>query len=789
MDNVKFRIGHIAAPAIVLAATLIGAVAQQPASPRSAQPVDLHSNPAIQNSSAVSPSQAKSIVAGPDTLVSLPGHLAPALQRAQDLGRVASNTQIEHVALLLKRSPAEESSAANAIDALQNPKSPTYHHWMTAKEYGSAYGMSDADVDQVATYLAGFGLHVEGLDEGRMTLHFSGAASQIEDAFHTEIHKYQVGSAVHISNSTEPQVPASISGLVAGVPLSDFMPHPLYTGAISVKRDPKTGKYVQVSAGKASPNFNISDNGLEYQLVSPQDFATIYNISPVWTQGNRGAGQTVAVVEDTLMKAADVSTFRQAFGLSGYAGTFAQEAPAGSHPCQSPGVTGNAPEAALDAEWAGSTAPDAAVVLAACADTQTQFGGLLATMNLLAASQPPQVISMSYGSCEAEMTPIEINQFESAYQQAAAEGVTMVVSTGDSGAAGCDDNAYYATHGIAASGYASTPYNLAVGGTDFYDVLQGTTANYWSTTNSSTYESALSYIPEKTWNNSCADSDLVAYEGFEAAYGASGLCNNYPGSSWLSTQSGSGAPSSTYAKPSWQVVYGNPADNLRDIPDVSLFASNGFYGHGLVFCDSDKYVGGVPCVYSNANDTVLNMAGGTSFAAPSMAGILALITQKYGRQGNVDASLYSLAATQYGTATPDSSIAQCDATLGNETGSSCIFHDVTHGSNSVPCLGTGCFGSNSETYIYGATSTSISEFEEAYPSSSGWDFATGLGSMNVANLFNAWAQLSPSSGGGQTGNSGSSGIGRPISPITRLPVRSVPIRVIPVDLSNAPAIF
>jgi subtilase family serine protease len=682
-------------------------------------------------------------------LVQLTGQVAPIVSRSQDLGRVSPNLPFEHVFLQLKRTPAQEAALDQAIADLHNPKSPSFHKWMTAAQFGAQFGATDAQIQQVTDYLAANGLQVEGTNEGRTILSFSGVAGTLEQAFHTEIHTLNVHGVAHVSNISELSIPASLSGLISGVSMSDFKPHPLVSGARSVKRNVAEKKLVQV--GTASPDFTTPYEGGFLELVAPGDFATIYNLTPLWNQGYRGAGQMVAVVEDSLIKAADVTTYRNAFGLSQYKGTFTQEMPAGALPCGNPGANGAELEAALDAQWAGSTAPDAAIVLAACADTRTEFGGLIATVNLLSQKTLPNTISMSYGECEVEMGQSQINQFGAVFQQAVAEGVTVFVSSGDEGAASCDADQHYAENGIQVSGFGSTPYNVSVGGTDFYDTALNTNSQYWSNTNSVTFTSALSYVPEKTWNDSCADSTIIGLEGYTVGYGASGFCNSYQPTADVTTASGSGGASSVWLKPSWQNVAGIPADNVRDMPDVSLFSANGFYGHALVFCDSDPKSYGVPCDFSNPTDAALDIAGGTSFASPAMAGIFALITQKYGSQGNADIGLYTLAASEYGTQTAPISAAPCNSTLGTGIGSTCTFNDVTEGNIAVPCFEANCYGSNYNYGLYGVLSVDTSQFTPAYPTTPAWDFATGLGSVNVANLFNNWAQVMPPSANGNPG--------------------------------------
>jgi subtilase family serine protease len=527
------------------------------------------------------------------------------------------------------------------------------------------------------------------------------------------------------------------------------MPHPLYRDLGPVRRPAATGAWSPVSR----TDFTVADgtNGTYYG-VAPADFATIYNLRPLFLEGWRGAGQTVAVIENTdLASASDVASFRTAFGLAGYAGTFNQVHPSGGATCTDPGVNSFEPEAALDAEWAGASAPDAAITLASCADT-TVFGGLIAIENLINGPSVPKILSLSYGQCESANGASANASYANTYQQAAAEGVSVFVSAGDSGAAACDQSLGYATHGIAVSGFASTPYNVAVGGTDFmddYDAIEGgpSLSRYWGATNGATFGSALSYIPEIPWNDSCASELISGYHGYTQTYGSTGFCTSTAGSAYLTTSAAGGGPSSFSAQPSWQTgVPGLPtaSSGARYLPDVALFAGDGVFSHFYVFCLSDSAHGGVPCNYTSTTDTLALAAGGTSFAAPAFAGIQALINQKTGSsQGNPNYMYYRLAAEQ----AAGSGGASCNSDRGSPTApvlpaSSCVFYDVTAGDTDVPCEGTdACVGFSAPggKTVYGALSTSSTSFSAAYPASTGWDYATGLGSVNAYNLANAFA--------------------------------------------------
>jgi subtilase family serine protease len=664
-------------------------------------------------------------------LVTLSGNVRPEATSANDRGKLASSQPIQHAQLLLTMPAASQTALVAAIKQMYTPGSPTFHHWLTAAQFGAAYGPTTASVNTVTSWLTSHGMTVNGVQPSHLIIDFSGTASQINAAFQTEMHAYEVGGARHMANASDPKIPESLSGIVHGVvSLNDFRPHPKV---------------------RARPAYTFTSSGSTYRAVVPGDLATIYNLNPLFSAGISGQGQSIVVIEDTnVYSTADWSTFRAKFGLSGYTlGSLTQVQPSGASACANPGtVAGNEVEAELDAEWASAAAPNAAIVLASCADTTTTFGGLIALENLVNSAAPPAIVSISYGECETLNGATANAAYNAIYQQAVTEGTSIFVAAGDEGAASCDAGQSYATHGITVSGFASTPYNVAVGGTDFADSSQGTNSLYWSGTNSATYASALSYVPEIPWNDSCASGLIATAFGDSVTYGKNGFCNTRTGQSYfLNLDAGSGGPSACatgtapasgdvggtcagYAKPSWQSVFGNPADGVRDLPDVSLFAADGVWGHYYVFCDSDRADGGAPCTGAPSSWAG---AGGTSFATPIMAGIQALVNQKQGSaQGLPTPVYYALAAQEYGA----SGSSNCNSSSGKSIGSGCVFNNVTLGSMDLPCYhGPNCYLPSG---TLGVLSTSTSAFGAAYGTGNGWNFATGLGSVNAANLVNNW---------------------------------------------------
>ncbi len=703
------------------------------------------------------------------SLVSLHGNVRPEANSGNDLGLVDDNLPLDHLLLQLKRPADTEQAAERFIESQQDPQSPNYHHWLSAAESGERFGTVEQDLDSVKQWLGSHGFKVNQVHPNGMLIDFSGTAGQVREAFHTEIHNLEVNGKSHIANMSDPRIPVALAPVVEGVvSLHDFMPH---TMAVP------------------HANYTFTSGGYTYQALVPGDLQTIYNFSPAYQAGYTGAGQTIVVLEDSdVYSTSDFTTFRSTFGLSTQypSGALTQVHPAGgtASNCSDPGVNSDDSEAEIDSQWASAAAPNATIEVASCADTRTNFGGFIALQNLLAEAQPPSIVSISYGESEAQNGASANAYINSLYQTAVMAGVSIFVAAGDEGAASSDAGATTATHGITVSAYASTVYNVAAGGTDFSDTYSSTTSTYWSSKNAANYSSAESYIPEIPWNDSCAGQLIATTLGFATTYGSSGLCDSATARSdgLLSVAGGSGGPSNCatgspsqsgvasgscqgYTKPSWQAgLYGNPSDGVRDIPDVSMFASNGFWGHYLVVCYSDpgRNRGGVPCTGAPSGWAGF---GGTSFSAPVLAGVQALINQKMkgAPQGNPNVTLYQMAKAAYGIGAASPGISGCNSS--NVTGG-CVFHDVTLGDmdmnctpNSPDCYDTssssgggsgsgggggsrggfgGFGGSGGGSKNGGVLSTSTSAYALAYGTAPGWDFATGIGTVNVGLLVSNW---------------------------------------------------
>jgi hypothetical protein len=661
----------------------------------------------------------------PLKMVALRGNTHPLARSEYDRGAVSDSMPMSRVLLLLQRSPDQEQALQQLLEQQQSKASPNYHAWLTPEQFGQQFGVADADIQVITQWLASQGFSQINASPGRMVIEFSGTAGQVRRAFHTEIHRFVIDGEEHTANIADPQIPAALAPVVAGVvSLHDFPKRSHATALGEFRRkigEPGLQPLLTLPNPFGSGNF--------YGLA-PGDFATIYNTKPLLTAGNDGTGQTIAIVGETNLNVQDVQQFRTLFGL-----------PANFDATNivlngaDPGITstGEETEADLDVQWSGAVAPGATVKFVVSASTPASAGIDLSALYIIEHNLAA-VMSESYGACENVLGAAGNAFYSNLWEQAAAQGITVVVSSGDGGSAGCDDfnNPQPAKQGLAVSGLASTPYNVSVGGTDFDQVNNW--ASYWSPTNDATGTSAKSYIPEIPWSQNCAQIGLTG-------------CGSSAPQRSVNIVAGSGGPSALYAKPQWQLgVAGMPNDSHRDQPDVSLFASVGFNGTAYVLCQSDR----IGSCYVNSGSASVGLVGGTSASAPAFAGIIALVNQKQSstsnpapRQGNANNILYALAKKSGASCTSSPTEA-----------ANCVFNDVTKGNtflptgkpgvgtNSVPCQGgspgcsTGAAGGNGVLVDPARPTT------EAWTATAGYDMTTGLGSVNVNNLATVWGTAS-----------------------------------------------
>jgi hypothetical protein len=643
----------------------------------------------------------------------LKGNVHPLARAEFDRGEVPAAMPLHRMLLVLKRSDQQETVLRRLIEDQQYKKSSSYHQWLTPQQFGAQFGPADSDLAAVVSWLAASGFEVTQISNGRTVIEFKGTAGQVKQAFGTALHKYLVNGEEHLANSTDPSIPTALAPVVAGVnSLHSFLKKAqnVYVGKYSAK----TKQLIP-----AQPNLTFGCGSDTCYGLGPYDFANIYDLIPLWNASPaiNGSGQTIAIVGRTDINPNDAPTFWTLFGLDG------------THAPQptlniitngiDPGFTGDEPEADIDTQWSGAVAPGATIDFVTSASTETEDGIDLSALYIIDNNLAP-VMSESYGSCELAMGSGGVDFYSAIWEQAASQGITVMVSTGDSGAAGCDDPNGPVTEeigffdGLAVNGIASTWFNVAVGGTDFNQYNSWST--YWNNSNDATTQQSVknnTYIPETTWNDSCTNS-LWTTLGWGS--NAEAVCNNSQLGDIFPT-GGSGGESSFWNTPTWQTGIPNSGDNARDMPDVSLFASNGFVGSFYLICQSDASPTG-SCDVTSPN-TDLQGYGGTSVASPAFAGIMALVNQKTASpQGNANLVLYNLISKQ-----PNA------------------FHDIAAGSTiAMPC-NTGSQGclTNIPSDAFGVTATSQSVV--AWPTLTGYDLATGLGSVDAANLVNNWSKV------------------------------------------------
>ena len=719
-------------------------------------------------------------------LLTLKGNTPPVAEAKNDAGRVTPDLRMTDLILVLRRSPEQQAAFDAFVESQYDPGSPNFHHWLQANEVGEKFGPALADIATVSKWLESHGLSVDGISEDRMTIRFSGTAAQVESAFHTEIHNLVVKGERHISNMSDPQIPMALEAAVVGPKaLHNFVPRPMHRTGAKVTLNQQTGKWERIPgtspfdlAGFAGaktipqPEMATNGSGAVYEDMTPSDFATIYNVAPLWQSSIDGTGQTIAVVGRSDINTADVASFRSLFGLPAKTPNIIHN---GTDPGACTGTTGSCTlddqvENTLDVEWSGAIAKNATIDLVVTQQTNSN-DPIYESANYVINHNTASVLSVSYGLCELGMGTANNTAYNNLWHTASSAGIAVFTATGDSGSPACDQGQssstpYGANFGLSVSGVASTPYDTAVGGTDFTwcnpTPSGGGCASgspYWAVSNNSTTgANAQSYLPEVPWNDTCTTPAGINYiKALQGIFGGASvtdaesacnyIANNYlailnahagnpdlsffvnvegagGGASNCTTSDGSHPSSCTggYATPSWQTgVTGLPGDGKRHVPDVSFFAGAGFFNSAYIVCVSAAGT----CLTSTSatSGQTAQEIGGTSVSTPAMAGVMALINQKAGSaQGNPNSVLYHLAAQQ--------TYSSCKSETGTVS-NGCYFNDVDAGTIAMPCE------SGSPNCTVGTSGDAYGVLS-GFAAGVGYDSATGLGSLNVANVVNAW---------------------------------------------------
>jgi pseudomonalisin len=617
----------------------------------------------------------------PANRVVLQGQRAPWALPQSSQGPVPSDTMLEHLTLVLKRSPQQQKAFEQFLQQLQEPGSPNYHRWLTPVQVGKRFGASEHDIDAVSEWLRSEGLRVNSVANSRMMIDFSGTASMVGAAFATEMRYYLVGGEQRMASADDPKIPAALAGVIQSVSgLNSVNDHP-YHGA----------KQAQV-IGSDLPALSVCNGGSCSYFVTPGDFNGIYDLDGLLSNGVDGRGQTIAIIGRSRVYDPDIENFESLTGFAVQDPTVIVP-PNGLDPGQPAGTGGTASsdqlEATLDVQRATGTAPGATIDLVISADDNGTSGLRIAAEYVIDTSPVfAQIMNISFGACEADRTLSDVQFWDTVFSQGAAEGISSFVASGDAGVAGCDT--YFQTPPqtqIASPNYiCSSSYSTCVGGTEFADASDPST--YWNPTNFQWLTSALGYIPEGGWNEPLnGDGETQA-------------------------ASSGGGYSSYIPTPSWQTGTGVPGAQGRYTPDVA-FSSSAHDGYfGCLAASGGTHPG--DCVVQGNGTFYFEYFFGTSAAAPGMAGITALLNQSFwSPQGELNQRLYQLAANP----------------------AYAIFHDVTVATSAVTgCMVTTPSMCNNSTPL----PTGLTGGLSGYLVTDGFDEVTGLGSIDGANLAANW---------------------------------------------------
>ncbi|WP_158883710.1 protease pro-enzyme activation domain-containing protein [Rhodanobacter sp. L36] len=765
---------------LMLRASIVAALAAVPALSFAARP---NANALAGINTAESPRVAQTIDA---RVVSTLVHTHPSsLSRATPKALVNNAMQMDHLQLVLQPSALRRAQLESLIEQQHDPKSPRFHQWITPGQYGKTFGVLDSDVNAVASWLKSQGLTVNGVYPNNRTIDFSGKVSVVNQAFHTQEQHFQIDGADYIANATDISVPKALQPVIIGVMgLSNYGAKPMAQPARTGKWNAKTHRFdlpvTSTSTAKSQVPVPQAVQTSGVRGLVPDDFATMYGVSTIRGNGVTGQGITIALVETGIMSATGWNNFVSQFNLGSYGGTFTYEQPelndSTLNNCIKPyslifGADDDI-ESAIDVESATAIAPGATIIDAACANVWVEdppaglppipniYEGMYIAANNLVNSitigefgeeyAGPDILSASFGFSESETTDVDKAEVDALWAQADAEGTSVFVSSGDWGPV---------TNGVGldVNSLATSPHVTAVGGTDLVDVLDGTTSRFFSPTPNAVYGTALGYVPEIPWNESCANGVAAKAAGYASAPAyCAFLLSVDPQGYYLSFTASTGGASTVDIKPSWQKqVFNTAADGVRDVPDVALFAGSNDGNTAEIICTKN-----FRCTPGFTGE--VNLTEGTSVSSPLFAGIQALIDQGLVMrgmpkdQGNAAPALYAIAAGEYGVrnGTAPASLAACSADNSTAANNSCVFHNITRGTNSTECfqetsqsvLTPNCFffGEAAGVAQIGMTSLDPTQYgpqSKAYSAQPGWSFASGLGSVNARNLLIAWRAL------------------------------------------------
>ncbi|MGA2690232.1 MAG: protease pro-enzyme activation domain-containing protein [Candidatus Korobacteraceae bacterium] len=322
--------------------------------------------------------------------VVLPGHVPRVIANASitgkaiDMGRIDPSTPLQGMRIVLQSSPEQARELRRVLDEQQDKRTGNFHQWVTPEEFGSSFGVHDDDIQQVTKWLTKHGFTVDNVTKSKRVIQFSGTSGQVEEAFQTSIHSYQVKGETHVSASTDISVPEALAPVISGVDgLHNFFRKSHMVGEQKLSD-------LQNNLKLGGPYYTSSSS---VHYVGPADFATIYNTTPLLAAGINGTGQTIAIVGRSDILMSDVQTYRQMFNLP-------VNDPIFIHAGQDNGVNGGDDgESDLDVEISGGVAPNATVKFVIGTPTFL-VDGITNSIEYIVENNLADIMSISYGSCE-----------------------------------------------------------------------------------------------------------------------------------------------------------------------------------------------------------------------------------------------------------------------------------------------------------------------------------------------------------------------------------------------------
>jgi subtilase family serine protease len=612
--------------------------------------------------------------------VTLAGSRPPRALPANDTGAVPSTLQLQGISVVFSRSADQQAALDSLVAAQQNPASPLYHQWITPDQYAAQFGVSDSDIAAVKTWLEQQGFAVDSVSRSRNRIVFSGTAAQVASAFGAPLHYYLTPAnalrpaATHFAPSADLSIPSALGSSVLAI------------GNLSDFR--LVPHIVQRTPQGAQPRFTSSQTGNHY--LTPGDLATIYDITPAYNSGYTGTDQSIAVVGQSEVNMIDITNFQTAVGIAAKPPILVPVPNTGTYAIA---ADGDEAESDLDLEYSSTIAKGAQVYFLYAGSS----GGVWDSIDYAVENKTAPIISTSYGECEPELSQSDYTTENAELEQAAAQGQTVVAAAGDDGSTDCYGE-YKSTdttdnEQLAVDFPGSSQYVTSMGGTEFptADVASANNTYFDAESSTDIISSAKSYIPEMVWNDDPSAGSNDPKDPLSA---------------------GGGGVSILTAQPTWQsgIVGGvaiSTSGGKRMVPDIALTASPS--NAPFAFCTSDTTfwnTGQKASCNDGLRDTAtgdLTVGGGTSFDAPTFSALVAIINQAKNStgQGVINPTLYSLAANSvYSTA----------------------FHDITSGGNQ--CTAGTAYCSSPGTTDYAAAT--------------GYDEASGLGSIDFFNLLTAW---------------------------------------------------